>query len=335
MAHELEYRKDRNTWSFAFIGERSAIWHKRGQEASESWTLDQWKIGANQDFRVRKVPLAGIPDRSDLIPCETHELLIREDSGMPLSVVSRDWQPAQNDDAYAFSAPFIEAGFATMNTAGTLFDGRRCFVLLKTKEGFSLPGGDDTEGYILVQISHEYGIADLVLPTYVRVVCNNTLQAALRGKSKTQMDAGKFVHTDKGSFSVEKANALIEAYRLGLGEYAEKAKFLSTKRATPEQTRAYINRVFKLDDLKVGTATEIARRREHNARVVAKLLRTVETQPGANLSPGTWWSAFHAVTYHEDHGRWAGKDEPIAAKFQGTHAERKSTAFRVALEMAS
>jgi hypothetical protein len=84
------------------------------------------------------------------------------------------------------------------------------------------------------------------------VVCNNTLQFSLRIKSKSQMNAGKFVHTNKNSLSIEKANALIEAYRLGLGEYADRARFLSTKRAWHEQTRAYINRVFKLEELKRG-----------------------------------------------------------------------------------
>jgi hypothetical protein len=78
MAHELEYREDRNAWSFAFIGDRSAICHKKGQQASQTWTLEQWKVAANQDFSVRKVPLVGIPaDSGAAIPCETHELLIR------------------------------------------------------------------------------------------------------------------------------------------------------------------------------------------------------------------------------------------------------------------
>lgn len=337
MAHEIEYRADRRTDSFAFVGDRSAIWHRLGQQARPDWTVEQWMRAANQDYSVRKVPLAGIPGgEGDNIAVESHQLLIREDSGKALGIVSADWEPAQNVDAYSFLRPLIDVGFCSIDTAGTLYDGKRCFVLVKTKEGFQLPGGDDTEGYVLVQISHEYGLADLVLPVDLRVVCENTRRRALEGKTAAQLAAGRFVHRAKTAFSVEKAEALIEAYRKGLGEYAEQAKFLTTKRATPEQTRAYVNKVFKLEDLVNGTADEIAKRHEHNAKVVRDLTRAIETQPGANMSPGTWWSTYNAVTYWEDHGRHAGKDrEPFASKFYGAAADRKDRAFKTALEMAN
>jgi phage/plasmid-like protein (TIGR03299 family) len=339
MAHEIEYRADRKAWSFAFVGERSAIWHRHGQQAQESWSPDEWQKAAGHDFTVSKVPLFAIPKENttgNTREIDTHMALIREDTGNVLSIVSTEWKPAQNGMAYDFADPLIKAGFASINTGGTLFDGRRCFLLLKTKEGFQLPGGDATEGYILLQISHDYGIADFVLPTSVRVVCNNTLQFALSKKNKSQMDAGKFVHTGKTSFSVDKAQVLIEAYRMGLGEYADKARFLAGKRASPEQVRAYVNKVFKLEELRDGTASEIAKRRDHNQRVVKDLLTSIERQPGAQMSAGSWWSAFHGVTYWEDHGRYEKREtEPLASKFQGASADRKQQALKVALEMAA
>ena len=69
--------------------------------------------------------------------------------------------------------------------------------------------------------------------------------------------------------------------------------------------------------------------------MVKKLLETVETQPGAELSRGSWWSAFHGVTYHEDHGKFEdGRQEPIASKLYGTSSGRKVKALEIALEMA-
>jgi phage/plasmid-like protein (TIGR03299 family) len=331
MSHEIEYRNER--YSFAFVGDRSAIWHRKGQQAQESWSIDDWIRESGQNFSVKKVPLKGFDDAGD-IECDSDVGLIREDTRKMMTVCSPDWQPAQNADAWAFLRPFIEAGYAKPDTAGVLYNGRRCFVLVKTQHGFSLPGGDETELYILVQISHEYGQADLVLPTSVRVVCRNTLQVAIEGKTREQINAGRFVHRSKTAFSVEKAQALLEAYRLGLGAYAEKAKFLASNRATPEQVRAYINKVFKLEELAEGTAQQKEWRTKHNEDVIRKLLETIETQPGAEMSRGSWWSAFHGVTYHEDHGRWEGKDEPIASKLYGAGAERKKRALDVALEMA-
>ena len=335
MAHEIEYKDGR--YSFAFVGDRSAIWHRKGQQMIAGASPAEWQSAAGHNFQVDVMPLAGIPDGEvSPVPVATHRLLYRTDTGAALSVIGKDWTPAQNIDAYKFAQPLIDEGFCSMNTAGTLFQGKLCFILLKTKEGFQLPGGDETQGYILVQISHESGHADLVTPVAIRVVCDNTRRFALESKTKAQIEQGKFIHTKKTSFSVEKAHALIAAYRAGLGQYAEQAKFLATRKATPEQTRAYINKVFKLEELQNAAAAEVAKRREHNARVVKQLTEAIERQPGAHMSPGTWWSNFHAVTFWEDHGRHEKKTlEPLASKFRGVAADRKDYALKVALEMAS
>jgi phage/plasmid-like protein (TIGR03299 family) len=336
MAHEIEYRADRAAWSFAFTGDRAAIWHRKGQQMLPTATPEEWLAAANLDFDVEKVDLAeamGVPAGSWLAQ-QTHAIR-RVDNGVILTTCSEEWNPAQNGQGLEFIKPLVEAGFCSVNTMGCLYDGRRCFILLKTQEGFQLPGGDHNEGFILVQVSHEYGLSDLVIPVLTRVVCENTRRMALAGKTKEQMDAGRFIHRAKTAFSVERANALIAAYRLGLKEYAEQAKFLASKVATPEQVRAYVNKVFKLEALAEGTAVQIARRNEHNAKVVKTLMTTLETQPGANMSPGTWWSAWNAVTYHEDHGRFKTEDaETFTSKFMGASADRKQEAFRLALQMA-
>jgi phage/plasmid-like protein (TIGR03299 family) len=337
MAHEIEYRADRGTWSFAFTGDRSAIWHRHGQQMSPNASPEEWIAAANHDYEVETFDLAeamGVQPGQWLAQ-QTHGVR-RADNGLVLTTCSEEWKAAQCSQGWEFTKPLIEAGFCSVSTAGNLYDGRRAFILLKTKDGFTLPGGDDTEGYILVQISHEYGLADLVIPVATRVVCENTRRMALAGKTKEQMDAGKFIHRAKTAFSVERANALIAAYRLGLGEYAEQAKFLASKSATPEQVRAYVNKVFKLEELKEGTAQQIARRQDHNARVVKTLMTTLETQPGAQMSQGTWWSAYNAVTFHEDHGRFkTAADETFTSKFMGASADRKQASFKLALEMAA
>ena len=91
--------------------------------------------------------------------------------------------------------------------------------------------------------------------------------------------------------------------------------------------------------------TAFEARAEINPRNITRELRTALDEcldlldsgaarvAGANMSAGSWWSNFHAVTYHEDHGRWAGKDEPV--KFDGVGADRKQAALKIALEMAA
>lgn len=334
MAHQIENKDGK--WSFAFTGDRSAIWHGLGQQAQPTWTREDWINESGHNFTVRKLAIEGVCDDGRFEYSE-HGLLQRTDTNAILSLVTEQWNPAQNIDAWEFAEPLVKAGFASYDTAGTLFDGKRCFLLLKTKEGFQLPDGDDTEGYILVMISHVYGIADLALPTSIRVVCNNTLQFALQAAAgQKKLNPAKFVHAGRKSFDAEKAAALIEAYRLGLGEYAEKAKFLSSSRTTPERTRAYINKVFEIKALTKGTDDEKMRHEINNQKIVDSLLAAVNEQPGANMSEGSWWQNFHAVTWFEDHGQFKVDPEGrgIVDRFTGKSATRKQFALDVALEMA-
>ena len=341
MAHEIDYRN--NKWCFAFAGERSAIWHGLGQQAQADWGREAWTKQGGLDFEVAAVPLAGVETDQDNVHVESHKLLIRTDTREPLSVVTAQWQTSQNDHAFDFAQPFVDAGLAEYNTAGSLFGGRRCFILLKTKEGFSLPGSDDTEGYIFVQISHEYGICDLVLPTSVRVVCNNTRVFALESASKEALQAARVVHVGARHFDPEKARAYIEAYRLGIAKYAEEARFLARRPvAAPAAFSDFVRRVYQLaPDGTGGSGRDdisehgLKIRRAHNEAKIKALKEAALKQPGASLSEGSWWSAYNAVTWFEDHGKHDGKDAPVVAnRVYGKAAEIKERALKVALELA-
>lgn len=341
MAHEIDYRD--NKWCFAFAGERSAIWHRLGQQATSDWTREAWEKQSGLDFEVTTVPLAGIEDGQDNVRVGSHKLLIRTDTREPLSVVTSQWQTSQNKDAFEFAQPFVRAGFAEYNTAGSLFGGRRCFILLKTKEGFSLPGSDDTEGYILVQISHEYGICDLVLPTSVRVVCNNTRTFALQSASKEALQAARVVHVGAKHFDPDRAKAYIEAYRAGIAQYAEQAHALAKRQVGPPSAFTdYVRRVYQLapDGTNGSGRDDISEhglkiRRAHNEAKIAALKDAAIRQPGASLSEGSWWGAYNAVTWFEDHGKHDGKDAPVVAnRIYGKAAEIKDRALKVALELA-
>ncbi len=333
MAHEIEFKD--GDYSFTFVGDRSAIWHGLGQQAQPDWTREQWMKAAGHNFEVRKIDIVGRHGEHEVSYGE-HQLLQRTDTGAVMSLVTEQWNPAQNTDAWDFADPFVKAGFATYNTAGTLFDGRRCFLLLKTNEGFQLPHGDDTEGYVALLISHQYGIADLCLPTSVRVVCANTLRFAMEAASGQKLDASRFVHAGRKSFDAEKAAAMIQAYRLGLGAYADKARFLASTRYTPEQQREYIRKVFDIKAMTDGDADQKMRREVSNQKIIDSMIRATVEQPGASMSEGSFWQLFHSVTWFEDHGQFADAPEKakMIGKLSGPSADRKDKALSLALAMA-
>ena len=50
----------------------------------------------------------------------------------------------------------------------------------------------------------------------------------------------------------------------------------------------------------------------------------LETQPGANIRPGTWWNAYNAVTYITDHELGRSDDARASSSLFGANARKNS-----------
>jgi len=109
--------------------------------------------------------------------------LFRSSDGKILSVVSGDWNPVQNHEAFEFFNDFVMAGDMKMHTAGSLREGKNVWALAKVNDDFEILGGDKVEPYLLFSNPHEYGKCIDVRFTAIRVVCNNTLTLALGSTS--------------------------------------------------------------------------------------------------------------------------------------------------------
>ena len=90
----------------------------------------------------------------------------------------------------------------------------------------------------------------------------------------------------------------------------------------------YFQRVFPLTS--VGDTEETKSSR--NAR---KALALVETQPGAQFAPGSWWQAFNSVTYLVDHEIGRNANNRMESAWFGQNKNRKLQALDLAIEMAT
>jgi hypothetical protein len=86
---------------------------------------------------------------------------------------------AQNRDVFAFADELIGSGRVkcAYETAGSLFNGRRVFMLVTMPKGRIV--GDEYQPYLCLSNAHDGSACLQVFLTGIRVVCNNTLQAAL------------------------------------------------------------------------------------------------------------------------------------------------------------
>ena len=152
---------------------REVPWHKKGVVVSEAPNAaEAIKLGG-LDWHVSKLPVycggAVVPRRVGLV---------REDTQEVLSVVSEQYEVVQNIEAFDFIESLIGEELE-FETAGSLFNGRKVFISTKWQKKWGV-GDDEIDLYLLLSNAFT-GIDSLkVAVTPVRVVCNNTLQAALR-----------------------------------------------------------------------------------------------------------------------------------------------------------
>jgi len=168
-------------------------WHGLGTLLPGAMNSDDALREAHLDWRVIPQPIYSegmvtslrmLGANSNVSPIKGFMANVRADTREVLGVVSDKYRIIQNVDAFKFADDLmdIKQGDAIYETAGSLFNGRRVFMLLKLPAEKILD--DDVEKYLCLSNSHDGSGAMKVFTTGIRVVCNNTLSMALSGFEK-------------------------------------------------------------------------------------------------------------------------------------------------------
>ena len=315
MSHELEMVN--GVAAMAYRESKGIPWHGLGVPVSDDMTPIEMMKAANLDWTVSKqksfIELNGEKIETG------QEALVRDTDGKILTNVSGNWKPCQNLEAFEFFNEFVANGDMVMDTAGSLKDGQMVFAAADVKDGFTLFGGDEVKGYLLFSNPHVYGKSIDVKFIMTRVVCNNTLSMALteRGQPAVRM-------SHRSEFDADTVKQLLGISHNRVEQFKEAAEFLGSKRYNDEAFQRFLGQVF-------GTSNQ---KDKELSRTAERALEIVDTQPGANFAPGTWWNAYNAVTYMTDHEMGRTADTRAAAAWFGHNAKRKLDALNVAVEMA-
>jgi phage/plasmid-like protein (TIGR03299 family) len=314
MAHNIEMVDGKA--QMAYAGE--VPWHGLGTRVPGDLTPDQMLEAAGLNWEVSKVPaFAKVAGKNVNVGWSA---LVRSTDSKIIDVVSEDWNPVQNSEAFEFFNDFIAEGDMEMHTAGSLCDGKIVWALAKVKDSFELFGGDKVDSYLHFTNFHKYGSSTDVRFTPIRVVCNNTLTLSLNTKVERMV---KISH--RREFNGDQTKLMLGVAAEKLAQYKEMAQFLGSKRYSDENVVEYFKRVFP--------AHENAKRSEitKNARTALGIL---ETQPGAEYAPGSWWQAFNATTYMTDHLIGRSTDTRMTSAWYGSNKNLKVRALETAIEMA-
>jgi phage/plasmid-like protein (TIGR03299 family) len=326
--------------SMAWTGD--VPWHGLGNKVSNDLTPEQMLVAAGLDWTVEKQPLYIARGEQEPVTYERVKDafgLVRNTDQRILSVVGKGYKPVQNRDALAFFHDFVVAGEMSMETAGSLQEGRHVWALARTHARFSIGKGkneDEVDAYLLLSSPHIAGYSMTAMYTAIRVVCWNTYTAALRATSEETGKAQVFRMPHSRTFN----EATQESAKIALGlavkqttEFKEAAILLSDARAHAADVEQFFYEVLRLDD-EVLDAVKKGDKRE--PKLVQQFTHALTHAPGQTLATaeGTWWGAFNAVTAVADHIMGKTRDNGLRSAWIGDAAMMKRRAFNLAVDWA-
>jgi len=304
----------------AYVGE--VPWHGLGTRVAPNLTPGQFIVEAGVDWEVDLVPAyADINGKQRSI---NRSALVRSSDDRILDIVTNDWHPMQNLDAFKFFDEYVKRGDLEMHTAGSLDNGRVVWALAKMKESFELFTGDKIDQYMLFSNPHKYGYAAEARSVFTRVVCENTVAVALR---ENTLNSVKISH--RAEFDQDRVKMELGLARQKADDYKEIAKFLGESKAEKQDIVEYFKTLFP-----VLSAKKEGEGRKTISKNASLALEVLETQPGTQFAPGSWWQAVNAVTFMTNHMLGKSQDRRLASTWYGSNKNLNSKAIKLALEYA-
>jgi phage/plasmid-like protein (TIGR03299 family) len=300
-----------------YSGVEPSPWHNLGTELVNPATAREAIESAGLNYTVVKMPMMEFVGRDIAGGVSDRWVTVRTDTGEVLGIVGEKYDPVQNRDAFAFFDNLIGSYDATYETAGIIGRGERAWVLAKLPGFIKVHGNDIVGKYLLLSNTHDGSSHVRIKVTPIRVVCNNTLTAALKG--------GGEVHFRPASGPSENLKEALALLLLTDHLYQDlDAVFnrMALTKITDEQLLEYVKSLVPDDkDEADAEATESIRK---------TFLKLYETGQGADLSRGTLWGAFNCVTEFTDHEMEGNASNRLESIWFGQGEELKLRAFRLA-----
>lgn len=315
--------------SMAYQG--ATPWHKLGNRmlpgadvatAMQAAGLD-WTVSLHDVFLAdgRKV--------------EDVRAVIRDTDGSPiLGHVGSQFHSIQNLPAFEVLDPAVREMGVSIESAGALGDGQTTWMLAKLPEGIEPVPGDTVNGYFLIVNGHDGTRAYGARPTPVRVVCQNTLTAALGGGT----DMIRIRHTANAGARLDEAAKLITRMISAMKETGDTFASLAAKQIGHKQIAEYITAVFPIPEGE--KVSDTIRVRRDNVCALVFSGKGAELA-GATANGSTLWGAYNAVTEYFDHVRPAeaksdsARDAANESAIFGTNWATKVRALSIARKLVA
>jgi phage/plasmid-like protein (TIGR03299 family) len=285
MAHDLTQPEDGSVEFFSAV---TRGWHNLGQLTEAKVTAAEAIKVAKLDWEVEQVPCLHQGVDGELLQVPDNYIVRRKDTLAPLSVMSSRYTPIQNQEVFDFADSIIGEGQAVWDTAGSLAGGRKIFMQVELEGKLFLNSNPDdtTVKRVLFVSSHDGSKALQGMITPVRVVCQNTLNAALGNRTNTF----KVFHRKNYASKKEEAAKVLQLAHA----YYEDLQVVMNQLADAEVTMSYMEGF--VGALMPVTKDEVPTRTKNRHETILSLFANGRGNLGK-----TKWDAYNAVTEFVDH----------------------------------
>jgi phage/plasmid-like protein (TIGR03299 family) len=343
MAHNIN--RNRITGQDAFFSVKEKAWHGLGQIVEDHPTSEEAIKFAGLDYEVTKLPIVarwndGIyptetqePEQD--IEIESHFATMRTDTKQILGVVGSKYEIVQNAAAFTFFDSLVTNGTGIKyETAGALGNGERIFITAKMPEVIRVGRKDDIEEYIFLTTSHDGSGSIMAAFTPIRIVCNNTLNMALRDHS----NAVFIKHTANAETKLKEAARII-AISENTGELLQTmfnkwAKMRVSDAEIKKLIRVAMapNREVAAAVLESNTAFEFSSQFEEVCGQVFEYAMTAPSQQ-METTAGTLFGCYNAITgYYQNVKEYKSNDAKVNSIMFGTALDRTKKAFEICMK---
>jgi len=257
---------------------------KVGYYNSDTHSTDQWGETHHNDEPC-----------GEWLEYESQRMVLRSDTRVPLGMVGPSFTEIDNIVAFGIADPIIAQGGEFMG-CGEYEYGALAWVQVKMPiEPADVVNGDTVMPYLLIVTGHTGNRSLTYKMTTIRVVCKNTLYAALRGQTK---QSGTIRHSGDTDAKAKVASALLEKHRIFFNDTVGIFQKFATTTIKQPTVERYFKTIAKVEPKHYKDGVLIGR----PASMYDRYMTTYHgDRHGAHIGRGTLWGAYNAVTAVQDH----------------------------------
>ena len=332
MAHAI----DETTGQAAVFVTGEPAWHKLGKTIEKAASSAEAIGLAGLDWRVEQWPVRAFdPDQPTTEAAMPDTVAnVRADTKAVLGVVGKRYRVFQNHEAFDFMDGLVGDKLAMYETAGGLHGGRRVWMMARIPKEYRAGADDLIKPYVLLTNTHDGSQALRMIPTTVRVVCQNTLNLALR---EAGVEGLTISHHPRLESRIQEARAKLGIIAARFDRFDNELHAMLAKDLNGAEAGAYFRGLSGAD---LPHPSE--RQRKSRNEVLGKMFDNFDND--RNTVAGvkhTAWAAYNAVSEWADHQRkYRGTtpadkaDRQLDSIWFGQSHQLKQAAYRRALELA-